>query len=247
MSRLDGQGLRHHRRRGRHRRGDGRRCSAPRARRSSASTCATTRRATSSLACDVTDEDAGRATVRARARGVRDDRRAVQQRRHLPQRRRLGPRHRRSRRGSACRTSTCKSVFLCCKHGIPHLLETRRRLGDQHRLVRRGDGRGDLADLLHGVQGRRAGAVARARRRVRAPRRARQRALPRPGRHAAAAASSTPTTRSRPRAGSCTCRWGASPRRDEIANAALFLASRRVVATSPRRRSWSTAGSPAPT
>ena len=47
-----------------------------------------------------------------------------------------------------------KSVFLCCKHGIPHLLETRRRIGDQHRVVRGGDGRGDLADLLHRVQGR---------------------------------------------------------------------------------------------
>ena len=31
-----------------------------------------------------------------------------------------------------------KSVFLCCKHGIPHLLDGRRRLGDQHRVVRRG-------------------------------------------------------------------------------------------------------------
>ena len=29
-----------------------------------------------------------------------------------------------------------RSVFLCCKHGIPHLLEARRRLGDQHGVVR---------------------------------------------------------------------------------------------------------------
>ena len=28
-----------------------------------------------------------------------------------------------------------RSVFLCCKHGIPHLLEARRRLGDQRRLA----------------------------------------------------------------------------------------------------------------
>ena len=48
-----------------------------------------------------------------------------------------------------------RGVFLCCKHGIPHLLERRRRLGDQHRLVRRRDGRRRLADLLHGVEGRR--------------------------------------------------------------------------------------------
>ena len=51
-----------------------------------------------------------------------------------------------------------QSVFLCCKHGIPHLLDGGRRLGDQHGLVRRGDGRRRLADLLHGVEGRRAGA-----------------------------------------------------------------------------------------
>ena len=57
-----------------------------------------------------------------------------------------------------------RSVFLCCKHGIPHLLDGGRRVGDQHRLVRRGDGRGRLADLLHRLEGRRAGAVARARR-----------------------------------------------------------------------------------
>ncbi len=60
-----------------------------------------------------------------------------------------------------------RSVFLCCKHGIPHLLDGRRRLGDQHRVVRRGDGRGRLADLLHRVEGCGAGDVARAGRRVR--------------------------------------------------------------------------------
>ena len=87
----------------------------------------------------------------------------------------------------------------------------RRRLGDQHRLVRGGDGRGDVADLLHRVEGRRAGAVARARRRVRAQGRARQRALPRPGRHAAAAKSSTPRIPSRPLGASSMCRWAASP------------------------------------
>ena len=47
-----------------------------------------------------------------------------------------------------------KGVFLCCKHGIPHLLEARRRLGDQRRLVRRDRGRRHLADLVHGVEGR---------------------------------------------------------------------------------------------
>jgi len=34
-----------------------------------------------------------------------------------------------------------RSVFLCCKHGIPHLLANDRPAArDQHRLVRRGDG-----------------------------------------------------------------------------------------------------------
>ena len=118
-----------------------------------------------------------------------------------------------------------KSVFLCCKHGIPHLLDGGRRLGDQHRVVRRGDGRRHLADLLHGLEGRRARAVARARRGVRA----------------GAASASTPSAparstrrccrsssrriRRRPRAGSSTCRWAASPRPREIAQGALFLAS----------------------
>ena len=52
-----------------------------------------------------------------------------------------------------------RSVFLCCKHGIPHLVQTRRRLGDQHRVVRRGDGLGHLADLVHRLEGRGAGDV----------------------------------------------------------------------------------------
>ena len=53
-----------------------------------------------------------------------------------------------------------KSVFLCCKHGIPHLHRERRRLRDQHGVVRGHDGLRDVADLLHGVQGRRALALA---------------------------------------------------------------------------------------
>ena len=53
-----------------------------------------------------------------------------------------------------------RSVFLCCKHGIPHLLDERRRLGHQHGLVRGRDGGRHLADLLHRLQGRRAGALA---------------------------------------------------------------------------------------
>ena len=108
-----------------------------------------------------------------------------------------------------------RSVFLCCKHGIPHLLDSGRRLGDQRRLLRRDDGRGRLADLLHGLEGRGARALARARRRVRRARRPRQRALPGPGQHAAARRSSSPRTPSAPPSASSTCRWAASasPRR----------------------------------
>ena len=105
-----------------------------------------------------------------------------------------------------------KSVFLCCKHGIPHLLDGRRRLGDQHRVVRRGDGRRHLADLLHRLEGRRARALARAGGGVRQARRPRQRPLPRPGQHAAAAGAVRRRTPRRRRAGSSTCRWAASPR-----------------------------------
>ena len=49
-----------------------------------------------------------------------------------------------------------RGVFLCCKHGIPHLQRARRRLGDQRRELRRDRRRGDEPDLLHRVEGRRA-------------------------------------------------------------------------------------------
>ena len=101
----------------------------------------------------------------------------------------------------------------------------RRRLGDQHRVVRRGDGRGDVADLLHGVEGRRARAVARARAcsspagASASTRCARARSTRRCCR------SSTPRTARRRSAGSSTCRWAASRTAREIANGVLFLAS----------------------
>ena len=117
-----------------------------------------------------------------------------------------------------------RSVFLCCKHGIPHLLDARRRLGDQHGVLRRHDGRRRLADLLHGLEGRRPLALARARRRVRAPRRPRQRALPGPG-HTPLLAGAL---RQGPREGGAPPRPpadGPLRRGGEIAKAALFLAS----------------------
>ena len=102
------EGLRHHRRGERDRRRDRAALQARRARRWSASTCATTRRAsTSRWPCDVADEDAGARHVRAAcAREYGRDRRAVQQRRHLPAPTTPRCSRRRSRPGSACRTST---------------------------------------------------------------------------------------------------------------------------------------------
>ena len=46
-----------------------------------------------------------------------------------PDRRRARCSTRRSRPGSACRHVNLRSVFLCCKHGIPHLLDERRPAG----------------------------------------------------------------------------------------------------------------------
>ena len=45
---------------------------------------------------------------------------------------------------------------LQARHPAP--ARRRRRVGHQHRVVRGRDGRGDVADLLHGLQGRGAGA-----------------------------------------------------------------------------------------
>ena len=94
----------------------------------------------------------------------------------------------------------------------------------QHGVVRRGDGRRDLADLLHGVQGRGARDVAGARRAVRAGGHPGQRAVPRAGGHPAAAGA----VRRRP--GACPRRlvhipMGRFARPEEIAGTVAFLAS----------------------
>ena len=89
------------------------------------------------------------------------------------------------------------SVYLCCKAAIPHMQARGRGSIINTALVRRPDGRGDLADLLHRVQGRRAGDVPRARRAVRPRGHPGQRPLPRAGEHPAAPGA----VRQGPRAG----------------------------------------------
>jgi NAD(P)-dependent dehydrogenase (short-subunit alcohol dehydrogenase family) len=116
------------------------------------------------------------------------------------------------------------SVFLCCKHGIPHLLETGGGsvintasfvavMGAATSQISYTASKGAVLALSRelGVEFARRGVRVNA-------------LCPGP--------VDTPllrelfaSTRRRPRAGSCTCRWAASPRRVEIANAALFLAS----------------------
>ena len=72
-----------------------------------------------------------------------------------------------------------KSVYLSLPgRAAPHGARAE-GLDHQHRVVRRGDGVGDVADLLHRLEGRRAGDVARTRRAVRAAGHPRQRAVPR--------------------------------------------------------------------
>ncbi len=122
--------------------------------------------------------------VRGHRGALRRHRRPLQQRGHLARRRRLRPRH--ERRGVAAgagRQHEGRLPLLQARDPVP--ARAGRRLGDQRRVVRRDSRRRDLADLVHGVEGRRAGDVEGARRAVRAPGRARQRALPGAGRDAA--------------------------------------------------------------
>ena len=138
------------------------------------------------------------------------------------------------------------SVYLCCREAIPLHAAAGQGVDHQHRVVRRRDGLGHLADLVHRVQGRRARAVARARRAVRPRGHPGQRAVPRAGQHAAAHRA----VRRRPRAG----RPAPGAHADGPVRRGVRRSRRRwrsspatTPRSSPRPRSSSTAASPAPT
>jgi len=79
------------------------------------------------------------------------DRRLLQQRRHQPARRRLHPRHGLDAWERVQRVNLT-SVYLCCKHALPHLL-ARARVDHQHGVLRGRHGRGDEPGQLHRLQG----------------------------------------------------------------------------------------------
>ena len=107
-----------------------------------------------------------------------------------------------------------KSVFLCCKHGIPHLLE-----GGGGSVINTASfvavmGAATSQISYTASKGGVLAHVARDGRPVRPPGRPRQRAVPRARstrRCCRSCSRSDPSEAAR--AGSCTCRWAASPRR----------------------------------
>ena len=139
-----------------------------------------------------------------------------------------------------------RSVFLCCKHGIPHLLDAGGGsvintasfvavMGAAVSQISYTASKGGVLALSRelGVEFARRGVRVNA-------------LCPGPVEHAAAAGAVRERPRARPRAGSCTCRWAASPRRARSPRARCsWPATSRP--TSPPRPSWSTAGSRAPT
>ena len=144
--------------------------------------------------------------VRGRRRAVRGDRRPLQQRRHLAGGRRLDPRDRGRRVGPRPEREHegCLSV-LQARDPVP--AGAGWRLGDQRGLVRRADGRGDVADLVLGVEGRGAVDVAGARRPVRAPGDPRERALSRARSRRRCCCGSSGTIPPPTSGGASTCRW----------------------------------------
>ena len=90
-----------------------------------------------------------------------------------------------------------KSVYFCCKAALRHMVPAAEGLDRQHRVLRGGERLGDVADLLHGIQGRCARDVARTRNPVRPPGHPRQCAVPWTGEHPAAAGAFREGSRAR--------------------------------------------------
>ena len=106
-----------------------------------------------------------------------------------------------------------KSVFLCCKYGIPYLLE---RGGGS--IINTASfvavmGAADVPDLLHRIKGRRARHEPRARRAVRPAGSARQRAVSGAGEYPALAGALRQGPGEGRERGWSIYRWAASPRR----------------------------------
>ena len=122
------------------------------------------------IQADVTDDERCAACTRARATSSAGST-CSSTTPDLAARRRLGARHlARGLAAGAGREPEVGVPVLQARHPAPS--RRGRRLGDQHGVVRRGAGRGHVADLVHRLEGRRARAVARAGRGVRAPGRA---------------------------------------------------------------------------
>ena len=164
---------------------------------------------------------------------------------HLPARRRLHPHHRTRR--VAPGPGGQPHLRLPVLQGRPALhAAAGQGLHHQHRVLRRGDGRRHLADLLHRVQGRRAGHVPGTGRAVRPGGHPGQRAVPRTGRHPAAARAVRQGPRARrPAAGPHPARpVRRGPRRSPPPSPSWRATTPR---SSPARSSWSTAASRGPT
>ncbi len=150
--------------------------------------------------------------LRRRGRAVRRHRRPLQQRGRDARGRRLDPRH-----GARCVGSRPvdqrprRLPLLQARDPSPD--RARGRVGDQRRLVRRARRSSHLADLVHGVEGRRALDEPRAGRAVRETGRTRERALPRTGRDPAPHAPVRGDARGHTSAVACICRWEGSRRR----------------------------------
>ena len=116
-----------------------------------------------------------------------------------------------------------KGVWLGCRAAIPGDARVGRRLDREHRLLRRADGRGDRAGRLHRVEGRRARAHPRGRGRVRRAGSGSTRSAP--GRSRPPCWPSCSPTRHGAQRRLVHIPIGRFGRPEEIAAAALFLAS----------------------